>query len=277
MTRRFNTTGVLTSVGHGFPRNRTRALALAAITLLATLGLVGCDKEDGRAKPGSGSSGPTASTTTPGGATAGKGVIRGVVKFSGTRPELKPKQVPCHNGGALMNIADETVLIGAGDTLQNAVVYLKNPPAGASGPAHASPVIDQKNCTYVPHVAAAQTGQTVTFTSSDDVLHNVHTLSVANGEVNKGINLGGTITYPVNAPGYVTVKCDVHPWMQCRIAVFDHGFFAVTGADGKFEFAGLPPGTYEVGVWHEKLKQATQDVAVDDAKPADVTLTVVPK
>jgi Carboxypeptidase regulatory-like domain len=39
-------------------------------------------------------------------------------------------------------------------------------------------------------------------------------------------------------------------------------FFAITGKDGSFELNDLPPGTYTLKVWHEKLGTATQQVAV---------------
>jgi hypothetical protein len=33
----------------------------------------------------------------------------------------------------------------------------------------------------------------------------------------------------------------------------------------------VPPGTYELRVWHEALKGAPQKVTVSPGKPADVT------
>lgn len=60
----------------------------------------------------------------------------------------------------------------------------------------------------------------------------------------------------------IPVKCNVHPWMKSYAAVFKHPFFAITGKDGSFELNGLPPGTYTLKVWHEKLGTATQPVAV---------------
>ena len=37
---------------------------------------------------------------------------------------------------------------------------------------------------------------------------------------------------------------------------------AVSGADGRFTIDNVPPGTYELRVWHEALKGAPQKVTV---------------
>ena len=51
----------------------------------------------------------------------------------------------------------------------------------------------------------------------------------------------------------VPFKCDVHGWMNAYVGVLDHPYFAITGKDGKFELKTLPPGTYTIEAWHEKL------------------------
>ena len=61
----------------------------------------------------------------------------------------------------------------------------------------------------------------------------------------------------------IPVKCNVHAWMKSNIAVMEHPYFAVTGADGAFHFDGLPPGDYVVAVWHEKLGELTQPLKVE--------------
>jgi plastocyanin len=199
------------------------------------------------------------------------------VKYSGPAPVLKPAQRDCHPGGAKVIIPDETVLVSPAGELKNVIVFLKNPPA-AAGSSQPTPVIDQKDCVYIPHVVAVQTGQALRFTSSDPVLHNVHVWPNPNGEYNQSIIKGDTKSYPVNSPAFFKVKCDVHPWMMSNVGAFDHPYFAVTKDDGTFEFRDLPAGRYTLGFWHEKFGQRTQeDVAVADDKPADITFTYEPK
>ena len=52
---------------------------------------------------------------------------------------------------------------------------------------------------------------------------------------------------------------------------FRHPFFAVTGEDGSFSIAGLPPGKYTVEAWHERFgKQDVEvTVAAKDSKSVD--------
>ena len=63
----------------------------------------------------------------------------------------------------------------------------------------------------------------------------------------------------------IPVKCNVHAWMKSYIGVLDHPYFAVTGADGSYEFKGLPPGEYTIAAWHEQLGELTQKITVGHA------------
>jgi hypothetical protein len=50
--------------------------------------------------------------------------------------------------------------------------------------------------------------------------------------------------------------------MKGYIAVLKHPYFAVTDKDGHFEVKDLPPGTYTINAWQEKLGTKTQKVTV---------------
>jgi uncharacterized protein (DUF2141 family) len=71
----------------------------------------------------------------------------------------------------------------------------------------------------------------------------------------------------------VQLRCDIHPWMRGWLGVVPHPFFAVTGEDGTFAFTGLPPGEYEVAVWHEKYGEKTARAAL--SPKGDVVLDYV--
>jgi len=147
--------------------------------------------------------------------------------------------------------------------LKNVVVYIKNVPGNHTAPAKSDVIeIDQKGCRYIPHIVGVQIGQTVKIRNSDDTTHNVHYKSKLNGDWNMTQSSTGLMDpkEPFRKPeiGTSLFKCDIHPWMQAGVALFDHPFFAVTKADGTFEIdtKGLPDGKYEVWAWHEKYKYA---------------------
>jgi len=62
-------------------------------------------------------------------------------------------------------------------------------------------------------------------------------------------------------PGIITIECDVlHTWMSAYIVVTSTPCFAVTDARGEFVIEGVPAGTYEIEVWHEKLGRQSRAV-----------------
>ena len=46
----------------------------------------------------------------------------------------------------------------------------------------------------------------------------------------------------------------------------------VTGPDGRFTLPDVPPGTYDLRVWHEALKPAVQKVTVSAGQTTTVTI-----
>jgi hypothetical protein len=60
----------------------------------------------------------------------------------------------------------------------------------------------------------------------------------------------------------IPFKCDVHGWMNAYVGVLEHPYFAVSKADGTFSIPNLPPGTYTLAAWHERLGTQTQSVTV---------------
>jgi hypothetical protein len=137
------------------------------------------------------------------------------------------------------------------------------------------PRIDQKACHYVPHVFGVRVGQTVEIVNSDPTLHNIHAMPKGNQEFNNGQPIQGMkMTHTFTAKEVmVPFKCDVHGWMNAYVGVMDNPYFAVTDANGKFEMKNLPPGTYTIEAWHEKLGTTTQSVTIAAKESKDVTFT----
>jgi hypothetical protein len=115
--------------------------------------------------------------------------------------------------------------------------------------------------------------------NDDNTMHNVHALPKVNPEFNQSMaTKGDRRTYTFKDPEVmVRFKCDVHNWMTAYVGVMAHPFFAVSKADGSFEIAGLPPGTYTLEAWHERFGAQTQKITVGDHQTQSVSFTFAPK
>lgn len=208
------------------------------------------------------------------------GDIVGTVNYTGKVPTLKPLSMNADPGCAAKHkapVPNEALVLGPGNTMANVMVRVKSPVQG-SFPAPAKPVvIDQKGCQYFPHVVGLRVGQTLQLKNSDGLLHNVHALPKVNTPFNMAMPANRTTadTKFGKAEGMFLVKCDVHPWMSAYVGVFNNPFFAVTGKDGKYKISGLPPGTYEIEAWHEKLGVKTAKVTVA-ATPGTANFSFAP-
>ncbi|MFG0335784.1 MAG: plastocyanin/azurin family copper-binding protein [Maioricimonas sp. JB049] len=113
--------------------------------------------------------------------------------------------------------------------------------------------VDQENFRFVPETLAIREGDRILFTNSDGAVHNVMTgdgidpfnVNMVQGEKHEiRFRRAGGTKKPIR------IGCVFHSAMQCWVYVFKHPFFAVTGEDGRFEIAGVPPGEYELLMVH---------------------------
>ena len=156
----------------------------------------------------------------------------------------------------------EDLVIGPKGGVQNAVVWLENPPAGAKWPAPAKLEMDQKGCVFVPRVLIVPVGGTVEFLNSDRLLHNLHSLSKDNPTFNRTQPQNRTIPVTFTRPELVTITCDLHSWMKSWVLVAEHPFYAVSDAAGAYRLANVPPGKYKLRMWQEALGEVTREVLV---------------
>jgi plastocyanin len=146
---------------------------------------------------------------------------------------------------------------------RTAVVFLETAPRGAfESPPPGRAVLDQRNETFVPHVLAVTVGTTVEFPNSDRVFHNVFSLSKARPFDLGRYPRGTSRSVRFDRPGMVRVFCEIHSHMSAFILVFAHRFFDTTDDSGRYRIEGIPPGTYELAVWHEGEVRSTRTVRV---------------
>ena len=61
--------------------------------------------------------------------------------------------------------------------------------------------------------------------------------------------------------------------MHAYLGIVDHPYFAVTGVDGRFTLANVPPGSYQVGVWHERFGTREAKVTLGPRGSEDMRVT----
>jgi hypothetical protein len=131
--------------------------------------------------------------------------------------------------------------------------------------------IDQKNCEFMPYVAALHQDQPLVLKSSDPINHNVRFSAFTNAPFNQILPPNGQVEVKLVAERRpIPLACDIHPWMKGYVMVFDHPFFAITGEDGSFEIAGVPAGTHNLVVWQETKGYVTEGLA--KGMPVEVKL-----
>jgi len=181
--------------------------------------------------------------------------------------KLDVNEKACLAKGPLL---DEKIIVnGKNRGLRNVVVWLRpgdpNPavkfnakdihPADAKRKP-ADVVIDQPCCVFTPRITLARVGDTIVVKNPAAFAHNFFWASAENGDLN--VTIPANMNYKFQKPlvlesSAIPYKCTIHPWMQGYVRVFDHPYFALTDADGKFEIKNAPAGNYRIVYWHESV------------------------
>lgn len=105
-------------------------------------------------------------------------------------------------------------------------------------------VLDQPCCQFVPHNLALRQGQTLVIKNSAAIPHNVNIQGPGgNPELNKAVAPGSEL----EVDGWIAhrlpiqIGCNVHPWMNGYIRVFNHPYYAVTDEKGASRSKTPPP------------------------------------
>ena len=206
------------------------------------------------------------------GADRDPGRIFGTITYNGTPPTLPPLVTAANVKAEEANvckpplIGNDTLVVNRENRgIQFVFVYIEKSPAEVPQQDLPPVVFDNKDCRFVPHAVFVQTGQTINVTNSDPIAHNVHPYPLRNAIFTGIVQAGGVpapLVYQKPEKLPVEIKCDFHAWMKGYHLVLDHPWGAVTDADGDFELPVLPPGRYDLKVWHEKAGYLERSVDV---------------
>ncbi len=123
--------------------------------------------------------------------------------------------------------------------------------------------VAQEGAVFSPHVLPIMVGTTVEWPNNDSIYHNVFSISDAKSfdlDLYKGNPPDKRVTF--DQPGRVDVFCSIHANMHCVVLVMDNPYFAATDKSGNYTITNIPPGTYKLKAWHERLPPDEREITV---------------
>ncbi len=196
-----------------------------------------------------------------------------------------PAPLPAYNSGknagaCAAQMPNPSLLVGKKLELENVVVFLANIKP-EKFPA-AAVTVDIVNCLYKPRVTALLPGDTLVLRSAEAKVHHARaylheftpawdrlvTKDLFRKDSSEVFNFvfrtnGSTAWEVLYTPGLLEVRSELgEEWLRSYVFVIPHRFFAVTNASGEFAFSALPPGKYDMILWHETLGVKRQLVEV---------------
>lgn len=155
------------------------------------------------------------------------------------------------------------------------VVFIEEVPGRKFTPPAKHAQVDQQDRLFVPRILPILVGTTVDFLNSDSYEHSVYSPD------NERYDLGNWATgekrsYTFKKPGVYTQLCKIHPEMIGYVVVLKTPYFAMTDKKGEFIIKNVPPGSYKLKIWGERLLpkqlEKTFEVKVEAGKDASVTI-----
>lgn len=191
--------------------------------------------------------------------------VRGRFLYDGTPPERRQltvdKDVDCCGK---FDIRDESLMVFPQGGVANVFVYVRSRGVPVAVATAENPprqvLLDNRDCIFKPHCLALwYLRQDLHIVNSDPIAQNVAFSPLGDLPANivlapaPGENTEATWRFRRGQTQPFVVLCNYHPWEKAYLLVRDNPYFAVSGEDGGFEIAGLPPGDWEFQLWHERV------------------------
>lgn len=266
---------------------RTTSTAIALLLAIACKG-AGTDGTVRRAAASSAAGGETVESpgeviiAPPSGAYAVKtvsapGSVGGTVTFKSALPPTPAVATGVDSAICGPSVVEDTGAPQGGAA--GVIVWLEGVRAGKPLGLERRVELESMNCKLTPRMQAAVTGSAVNILGHDEFRQHLRFLASGETAPRATILLGGgeqviPTELPFKTPGMVAVRDTGHPWTHAWLAVFDHPYYAITGANGSFTIDGVPPGKYTLKAWHDRATLASQsvDVGANGAVKVDLAL-----
>lgn len=203
--------------------------------------------------------------------------ITGTVLLVGATPAEEVVRPTMDQRVCGSEFTDRTVALRDG-RLADVVVWLTDVRTGRQLPMARRFEVTSVGCRLEPRVQAVMAGGTLNVRSRDPIAQRTR-IARQDSRVTLAVidhtNSGQVVPNDrvLSQPGLLQLTSDLHPWTRGWIAVFDHPYFDVTTTDGAFSLEGVPPGSYTLAAWHERLGRMERPVTVRTGERVTVTLT----
>ncbi|MFO1461107.1 MAG: carboxypeptidase-like regulatory domain-containing protein [Verrucomicrobiota bacterium] len=197
--------------------------------------------------------------------------VTGWVQFAGPVPAPRTVAVPA----ALANkvpkgLTVQPYLVSTNGGLADVLVYVVHPPSW-TGSVPTQPVtLSISNTVCQPPFLAVFTNQPVRIVARGNPNLNLQCNSKSDQNWNQAVPGNMEFVRRWDKPDVsIRISDNNALWLVARIAVFDHPWFAITDAQGRFTLPSLPPGHYEVEAIHRRCGRQTSfiDVPVHGTSP----------
>ncbi|HYL05807.1 MAG TPA: hypothetical protein VE075_07190 [Thermoanaerobaculia bacterium] len=187
--------------------------------------------------------------------------------------QVAPPSSPAAAPPAAGEISGRVLLLGSdGKTAPAVEAVVWVPDLGTRSPA-APPGMASKAKSFSPHVVVVPRGGTVVFANLDRIYHNVFS-ATAGQAFDLGLYRNGeSRSHRFEAPGLVTVYCNIHPKMAGYVRVVE-GAWCMTDSAGAFRIPDVAAGRHTVHLWHERGGEREVAAQVSPAAAADVQVTL---
>ncbi len=220
---------------------------------------------------------------------ADAGTVTGTVQLDGPAPPdttVAPGPDDVRTCGRSLSIP---AIDARGGGVAGVVVWLVGVGAGKPLPDVRRAELALDGCRLQPHIVAAVAGGALNVHGVDELDARLRFTRVEGGTAG---DRPGTVLLEVTttdagqvvpservvaAPGTVEARGELQPWLRAWVLAFDHPYFATTDARGAFTLDGVPPGTYQLVAWHDRLGRAVQSVTIVPGATQTVSVRMAAK
>ena len=216
------------------------------------------------------------------------GTLSGVVNLHGEQPNPKGYNLvsfpdPFYCG----RISDgkgwrllQPFQVGSEGQFQNVVIYLEGIRKGKKFD-YTPPTIEAIDCSFAPYITVVRDRHQVKVVNMDPVMHDIQAYETSKLGARVLFNLplpvsrnlkkadlmegkkvkkrAGRIVSPKikmkKGRNIFAMQCGFHPYMESWGIAMSNPYFAVSDSNGRFKIAEIPPGTYDVVVWHPMVQK----------------------